>query len=173
MRPWYVITGGPSSGKTTTLALLAKRGYRVIPEAARDVIDEGMARGLTIDDLRLNEGQFQQDVLIRKQQIEAALSEDQTILFDRGIPDTIAYCQLHHLDDSEGRKAAEGSEYSHVFIFDVLPFEQDYARIENAAQIRRLDRLLEQAYRAIGSKVTRIPVLSAEERADMIEDMLH
>lgn len=173
MKPWYVVTGPPSAGKTTTLALLAERGYRVIPEAARAIIDEGLARGLTTDELRLDGAKFQQDVLIRKQQTEAALPSDETILFDRGIPDTMAYCQLRGLDDSEGRKAAKQSEYSHIFVFDPLPFEQDYARIEDDEQVQRLNRLLEQAYRTQGFRVTRIPVASVEERADMIEGMLN
>ncbi|HUC87357.1 MAG TPA: ATP-binding protein [Candidatus Saccharimonadales bacterium] len=173
MRPWYVITGAPSSGKTTTLAVLAKRGYRVIPEVARVVIDEGRARGLTIEDLRLDEAKFQQDVLVRKQQIEASLSPDETILFDRGIPDTVAYCQLHRLDASLAQEAAKASSYRHVFIFDRLAFEPDYARIEDDAQVQQLDRLLAQAYRDGGFTVTRVPVGSVEERADMIESMLH
>ena len=44
---WYVITGGPSTGKTTLLEELAKRGYKTIPEVARVVIDEGIAAGKT------------------------------------------------------------------------------------------------------------------------------
>jgi len=34
----HVITGGPGVGKTTTLELLASRGYATVRETARDII---------------------------------------------------------------------------------------------------------------------------------------
>ena len=36
---WYVITGGPSTGKTTTIDLLQKQGYHTTIEHARHYID--------------------------------------------------------------------------------------------------------------------------------------
>jgi len=49
---WYVITGGPSSGKSTVLSCLEKMDYRIIPEAARVLIDEEMAKGKTLEEIR-------------------------------------------------------------------------------------------------------------------------
>src|SRR4051812_24317278 len=37
---WYVITGPPCCGKSTTVELLAQRGFRVRPEIARAYVDE-------------------------------------------------------------------------------------------------------------------------------------
>jgi predicted ATPase len=39
---WYVITGAPSSGKTTLLKELEELGYRVIHEVARAFIEMEM-----------------------------------------------------------------------------------------------------------------------------------
>lgn len=36
---WYVITGGPGSGKTTTAHLLKERGYTTTFEHARHYLD--------------------------------------------------------------------------------------------------------------------------------------
>ena len=36
----YVLTGGPCSGKTTVLNILAKCGYPVVPELAREMIEK-------------------------------------------------------------------------------------------------------------------------------------
>src|SRR5258708_6909424 len=41
--PFYVITGGPGSGKTTVLAELGRRGHICIPEDARALIQEQVA----------------------------------------------------------------------------------------------------------------------------------
>ena len=37
--PWYVITGGPSAGKTTVIDLLSKHGYATTIEEARHYIN--------------------------------------------------------------------------------------------------------------------------------------
>ena len=36
----YVITGGPGIGKTTVIEILSSRGYEIVPEAARIIIEE-------------------------------------------------------------------------------------------------------------------------------------
>lgn len=44
---FYVITGGPGAGKTSLLESLASKGYHYIPETARQIIKERLAKGLT------------------------------------------------------------------------------------------------------------------------------
>ena len=60
---WYVITGGPSSGKTTVLKKLAELGYLTYPEAARVFIDGEMAKGKSLKEIRGDEAEFQRKVL--------------------------------------------------------------------------------------------------------------
>ena len=45
---WYVITGGPSSGKTTTVNLLKARGYKTTTEHARHYLDTQRINGKTV-----------------------------------------------------------------------------------------------------------------------------
>jgi predicted ATPase len=42
-----IITGGPGAGKTTLLGELARMGYRTVPESARAIIAERIAKGQT------------------------------------------------------------------------------------------------------------------------------
>ncbi len=44
---FYVITGGPGGGKTSLLKYLASKGYSYIPETARQIIKERVAKGLS------------------------------------------------------------------------------------------------------------------------------
>ncbi|MEM5794016.1 MAG: AAA family ATPase [Candidatus Aenigmatarchaeota archaeon] len=44
---WYVITGEPSSGKTTILKKLEELGYFVVPETARILIDKYIKKRYT------------------------------------------------------------------------------------------------------------------------------
>jgi predicted ATPase len=92
---WYVITGGPSTGKTTILNILKSKGHKVFPEIARIVIDEGIAKGLSVEQIRRDEKKFQMKVLKRKQQIEANHQADKLTFFDRGMHDTLAYMRSY------------------------------------------------------------------------------
>ena len=60
---WYVITGAPSSGKTTIVKLLKSKGYIVLYEAARIYIDQELKKGKTIQKIRKDEGKFQKESL--------------------------------------------------------------------------------------------------------------
>lgn len=52
---WYVITGGPGSGKTTTLNHLNMLGYHTTIEHARHFIDRQMITGKTVKEIRENQ----------------------------------------------------------------------------------------------------------------------
>ena len=43
---FYIITGGPGGGKTSLLENLATHGYNFIPETARQIMKERLAKGL-------------------------------------------------------------------------------------------------------------------------------
>ena len=52
---WQVITGGPSTGKTTVINMLAERGYKTTIEHARHYIDTMRTEGQTVEELRSNQ----------------------------------------------------------------------------------------------------------------------
>jgi len=55
---WYVVTGGPSSGKTTTINILASRGCKTTIEHARHYIDTQRPKGKTVEKARKNQEEF-------------------------------------------------------------------------------------------------------------------
>ena len=56
---WYVITGGPNSGKTTTVNLLKKRGYITTFTHARHYLDTPRLKEKTIEEVKKNQREFQ------------------------------------------------------------------------------------------------------------------
>lgn len=60
---WYVITGGPSSGKTTTVNLLKEQGYITTFEHARHYLDTQRLKGRTVEETRNKQAEFQLGVL--------------------------------------------------------------------------------------------------------------
>lgn len=109
-----VITGAPSAGKSTLLGKLESRGYLVVPEAARELIDEGIARDKPIEEIRRNEAQFQKEVLLRNLRREITLPIDRDVLLDRAIPDSIAFYLLQGPDPNHIRQQALG-RYRRIF----------------------------------------------------------
>jgi len=165
---WYVITGGPSSGKTTVLKELAKLGYVVYPEAARVFIDKEMKKGKSLKEIRGNEAEFQRKVLKIKVEVEKTAPKDKIVFFDRAIPDSIAYYQIAGLNPQEVLRFCPKRKYKKIFFLEQLPFGQDYARIEDNKTIKKLNKLLKESYKNLGYEVITIPALSVKERVEKI-----
>ena len=165
---WYVLTGGPSSGKTTILKKLAKLGFLVYPEAARVLIDREIAQGKSLTGIRSAEERFQREVLRMKKEIEEAAPKDKIVFFDRAIPDSIAYYQISGMDIKEVLEFCGKWIYKKIFFFEQLPFIQDYARTEDKETIEKLNKLLQTSYEGLGYKVISIPKMSVEKRLQKI-----
>ena len=167
---WHVITGAPHSGKTSVIKLLEEKGYRVEYEVARVYIDQEIAKGRTVEEIRKDELEFQKGILDMKIEIEKKLPKNEIIFFDRAIPDSDAYYELCGLS---GNKYLEGvikkCEYKKVFLFDILPYEKDYARTESEEEQKKLQGLLEKSYKKIDCPIIKVRKMdSKESRLDFI-----
>ena len=87
---WYVITGGPGSGKTTTINILSARGYKTTIEHARHYIDTQRQNGRTVEETRKNQVEFQLGILAMQIEQEALLAPGVIIFLNRGLPDALA-----------------------------------------------------------------------------------
>lgn len=165
---WYVITGGPSSGKTKVIEYLAFLGFSVIPEAARILIDLERSEGKTLEEIRGNEVEFQKRVLKMKIKRENKLPPRKLIFFERGIPDSIPYLEVAGGKTIQAILASKKRRYKGVFLLEQLPFEKDYARTENGKLAKKINKLLYKTYKDLGHKVTKIPVKPIDKRAKLI-----
>lgn len=162
---WYVITGGPSSGKTTTINLLRERGYRTTIEHARHYIETQQVSGKTVEEIRQNQALFQASVLDMQIAQENELSPTDTVFLDRAIPDALAYYRFLGLpEDEKIRKAMADVSYKKVFILDPLPLVHDTVRTEDEAAQKNIHQLLVATYAALHFPVIHVPVLPPEER---------
>lgn len=168
--PWYVITGGPCSGKTTLIREFARRGYRVVEEAARSYIEEEQAKGKSVEEIRRDQVRVQRQLLERKLAAERSLPKDETVFFDRGIHDSITYFRFAGMPDHdpELEKALRSTSYRKAFLLDLLPFVKDPARTEDPETAKRIHETLARDYETAGLEVVRVPVLPTPERADYV-----
>ena len=166
---WIVITGAPSSGKTSVIDALTSRGYAVQGEVARELIEECLRQGLSLADVKADGGkQLQADILRIKTSREKQLAPLDTVFMDRGMPDSISYFRLAGLDTNAAMAACRHFRYRAVFIFDRLPVIRDGVRSEDEAAAMQIDVMLEADYRSLGYVPVRVPVMPIAARTDFI-----
>jgi predicted ATPase len=171
---WHVITGGPSTGKTSLQEELAKLGYATVEEAARLVIDDAVAKNMTVTDLRADEKRFQDDVVRRRVQDEAKIDTNQVTFLDRGMQDSLAYYRYYNFTIEDWiTELVEDSHYGLVFLMEPLGISKDdYARTETLDFTDYITDLLLAVYREYGMEPIIVPPVSVEERVKIIQQHL-
>lgn len=91
---FYIITGGPGSGKTTIIEALKKQGFQVVAEVARRIIQEQIK--IKGDALHShNQIKFRDLMLSRSiYTFEEVTEKKCPVFFDRGIPELVGYSHL-------------------------------------------------------------------------------
>lgn len=163
----YVLTGGPGVGKSAMIDIFVARGYSIVPETARMVIEEEQARNSDIlpwrDLLRF------QEVVARKQ-LEAEMKIcEQEVFLDRGIVDGYAYCKQGNIPAPKNLIDNARGRYDAVFLLAPLAhYENDHVRKEDKEFQAVIHALIEEAYRKFGYDIIHVPALHIHERAEFI-----
>jgi len=174
----YILTGGPGAGKTSIIDFLAKRGYLVVPEAATEIIEEGLKKNIE-KPWRADDYHIRMYELISKKQIDVQNTSAPLAFFDRGHLDGISYILLQkrtlyqYVVDCV--QSSINAEYfnNRVFFIDSLGFVvPGPARDEDLQESLQKANCLEQNYRTMGYEIIHIPPGPVEERAQKIIDYI-
>ena len=176
---FYVITGGPGSGKTTVLAELMRLGHRCIPEDARAVIQEQVASGghalPWADALRFADLLMKRSIATYRAQAaawQAANGAQAPIYFDRGIGDAFTCADLigHTLSDPLIEQAKRHRYRDPVFLAPWWPeiYTTDSERRQNREEAERTEHAVVKTYTALGYRIVRLPLIPPAERAEFI-----
>jgi predicted ATPase len=170
MDRFFVITGGPGSGKTSLIAALD--GIHGMPEAGRAIIREEQAAGGSAlpwkDPQAFAEKMLERDVAAW----DAARQLEGPVIFDRGIPDVVGYLQLSGLPIPEYfvQAAVERRYNRRVFLAPPWPeiFTQDAERKQTLAEAEATYQVMREIYTGLGYDLMELPFVSIAERAAFV-----
>jgi predicted ATPase len=170
----YILTGAPGSGKT---AILDHVGPEIccVSEPAREILAEQRAvDGAGTPD---RDPSLFVDLLLRRSidKHEAAQRWEGSTVFDRGIPDCVAYATLLGTDPTPSVLASKKYRYN-TGVFLLEPWEEIYAiddeRTMSFAHTVAFQRALVDAYERAGYTLVAVPRDSIENRAAFVRGFI-
>ena len=172
----HVITGCSGGGKSTLLAELERRGYRVFPEPGRQIVKE--QHSVDGDGLPWENATKFAELCVSRAMYFYNLAKllNQPVFFDRSVIDNISGIERSQLPmPAYFLKTLSQYRYAHQ-VFMVPPwheiFQQDAERKHSFEEAEREFYGLQEAYEVNGYEVVLLPKLPINERADLIEHIL-
>jgi predicted ATPase len=162
-----VITGGPSSGKTTLIDRLGKKNYVILGEVARKFFNEVEKMPETPEEWLIVE----REILRRQLQQESELNRlDPSLAFlDRGVEDMLAYC-CHTMGYLPREFENIQTDYYHVFSLERLPFIDDGLRIESGdEEAQQIHETIIQTYQERNYDLSHVPIFPGKTLRDAVD----
>ncbi len=178
-----VITGGPSTGKTSVINALEKKGHSCLHEVIRSFTSIEQEKN-DLKDFKTNPivsvedpMAFNQKVLdARLMQYQTALNSNKALVFfDRGVHDVLAYMYCFDQEYSQDFIAhAEDTKYDAVFIMPPWTdiFISDSERFETYEEGLKVHNSLVHTYEKFGYEVILVPKESVKNRVAFLESYL-
>jgi predicted ATPase len=172
---FFVITGGPGSGKTTLIEALATAGFATTPEAGRAIIQDQVmigGRALPWADPAL----FAELMLAADLRTYRTRPAEGVVVFDRGIPDIAGYLMLTGLPVPEHvAKAARLCRYNRrVFICPPWAgiYTGDSERKQTLEEAERTFRAMLAVYRDFDYELIEVPRQPVAERVAFVRAVI-
>jgi predicted ATPase len=172
--PNYVLTGTPGAGKTAVLRQLEQDGYRVVEEAATDVI--ALAQALGQPEPWTSPRFIAKIVdLQRRRQLAAPRADGGIVFFDRSPVCTLAltrflgYSEPPELTTELDRVMRSAVYHSTVFFIRSLGFvTPTAARRISLADSLAFEQVHERTYTELGFRIVGIPSGPLADRVEIV-----
>lgn len=165
-----VLSGAGCCGKTTIINELEKKGFDVLEEIPRKVLEERKNFLVNFEEIKTRQ------LLMLERQVEQEKEFDDNppildlIFCDRSCVDILAYFE-HYLGEvpQELVERIKKLKYDKIFVLDRLKLENDGTRVEkddNEAQ--KIHKKIIECYKKLGYDVVEVPVMEIDKRASFI-----
>lgn len=172
MNRFFIITGGPGSGKTVLIEELKRRGIFCVEEVARKIIQDEMALGgdaLPGDNIR---HRIEKMLTRSIETYQEAIEKGHITVFDRGVLDYISYADRTHTQVSEELYQAAFSLIYNKKVFITPIWEEIYCHDDERKH--PFEEAIEvyhscfKIYADHGYEVIELPKADVKARADFI-----
>src|ERR1700704_2194500 len=171
---FFLVTGGPGSGKTAVVDALERAGYARTVEAGRAIIQEQVAIGGAA--LPWSDQAMFAELMLSWEMRSYQIARRQVgrVFFDRGVPDVVGYLRLTGSPlPGHVAKAVEIFRYNQrVFIAPPWRaiFERDNERKQTFEEAVRTYEALAKTYVGYGYGLIELPRLSIAQRLRFVID---
>ena len=166
----YIATGAMGAGKSTVLDLL-KANYVCVPEPARAILAEQRSfrgQGVPKGNSELFVNLMLSRCLYQYKRCEAC---NAAVIFDRGIPDMVAYAELFGLDTDPFWRCSKQNRYAKtVFLLTGWKeiYHTDSERRMTYEQAAEFGDSVKRIYSVLSYRLVEVPHWPIQERADFI-----
>ncbi len=176
---YFILSGAMGSGKSTILKLLKQKGYLCIDEPARQIISEQ----------RSIDGERDCMIKIRSYSPQLMLSRSNfnlyelnseykgKVIFDRGIPDLIAYADIFNIQKRSlfKRLIKLYSYNTNVFMFKGWKeiYTTDDERKMDYESADKFGSNVSYIYKELGYNLIEVPFDSVEKRVEFIINLIN
>lgn len=175
---WVVLTGGPGAGKSTVLAELKLRGHRVVAEQALAYIHSRQGQGESINDISADVAELTAQIFQLNQRSQQQTATNDQVLFDRALPDVLAFSIVDGLDVAQMLPACATHRFAAAFVLEQVGARNDSTVYHTDSQISQIEKNCEAIYKTLANVVVRVPsftqdpAASIAQRSNLIEGML-
>ncbi|MCB4323967.1 AAA family ATPase [Alcaligenes sp. 13f] len=175
MSTFVLISGCSGGGKSTLLSELQNRGYTVIQEPGRRIVQEQVANGGSALPWQDMEAFLKEAIKVAQTDYSNAPKDDPWVFFDRGLIDAAAA-----LEELTGTPLLDELNKTHPYhsqVFLTPPWPEIYKadperRHDMDAALHEYERL-ERVYPLLEYQVHLLPKTSVENRADFVLETLN
>lgn len=172
---YFVLTGAMGAGKSAVLARLRARQRPCIDDPARQILKEQRSiEGTGVPGI--DDGLFSHLMLSRAIQLyQDNARAPEAVVFDRAIPDLIAYADLFGLDSAVFERAARIYRYNETVLYfagwrDI--YTTDDERKMDFDSANRFGQNAASVNSRLGYRTVEVPRVPADERASFILDVI-
>ena len=169
---FYIVAGGPGSGKTTLIETLRARGYDCVEEAARKILrQQALFDGVAVH--QKDKTMYRELILSWSvSDFERVTERVRPVFFDRGIPELIRYDASSMAEvPAHIQRATEIFRYNPT-VFLAPPWKEIYCT--DAERKQTFEKAVEfyfettAAYEGCGYSLIELPQAAPSERADFV-----